>query len=135
MRTFVDTNVLVYALGGQDPRKQARALEVLEGLRRDGQGVISTQVLQGLANTALRKLGLPALLVREALLALDWLDVKPVQRAFVHDALEIVGTVGLSFWDALIVATAEASRCRRLLTEDMSAGQRIRGLTIVNPFA
>ncbi len=131
----MDTNVLVYAIDGRDRRKQARALEILEELRRDGQGVVSTQVLQELANTALRKLALPAMVVREALLALDWLDVRPVQKAFVHDALEMVATLGLSFWDALIVATAEASRCGRLLTEDLNAGQRIRGLTIVNPFA
>ena len=42
---------------------------------------------------------------------------------------------GLSYYDAVIVASALEARCDRLLTEDLQAGRRINGLTIVNPFA
>ena len=38
-------------------------------------------------------------------------------------------------YDAAIVASALEARCDRLLTEDLQAGGRINGLTIVNPFA
>ena len=41
----------------------------------------------------------------------------------------------LSFWDSLIISTAEAARCETLLTEDMNDGQIIEGVRIVNPFA
>jgi predicted nucleic acid-binding protein len=50
------------------------------------------------------------------------------------DALEIGAAAGLSYWDAAIVAAARALGCRELLSEDMSHGQEINGVTIVNPF-
>jgi predicted nucleic acid-binding protein len=40
----------------------------------------------------------------------------------------------ISFWDALIVASAKAASCRFLLTEDLQADQDFGGLTVVNPF-
>lgn len=40
----------------------------------------------------------------------------------------------LSFWDALLVASALAANCSVFLSEDMNGGQKIEGLTIVNPF-
>ncbi len=41
----------------------------------------------------------------------------------------------LSFWDALIVRAALQARCAVLYTEDLSHGQRIDGVRIVNPYA
>lgn len=41
----------------------------------------------------------------------------------------------LSFWDALLVASALAAHCSVFLSEDMNGGQKIEGLTIVDPFA
>ena len=40
----------------------------------------------------------------------------------------------ISFWDSMIVAAAERSRCRWLLSEDFQAGRRFGDLTVVNPF-
>lgn len=45
-RSFFDTNVLVYTDDHDAPEKQQRALELLARARRDGTGVVSTQVLQ-----------------------------------------------------------------------------------------
>jgi len=42
--SFIDTNVLVYAEAGDDPIRQARALQLLRELKRSGEGVISTQL-------------------------------------------------------------------------------------------
>jgi predicted nucleic acid-binding protein len=39
----------------------------------------------------------------------------------------------LSFWDALIVVSAESANCETLWTEDMNEGQIIRGVCIENP--
>jgi predicted nucleic acid-binding protein len=41
----------------------------------------------------------------------------------------------IGFWDALILAVAVRSGARRVLSEDLNAGQKIAGLTIHNPFA
>jgi predicted nucleic acid-binding protein len=40
----------------------------------------------------------------------------------------------ISFWDALVMEAALAGGCDRLWTEDLQHGQRVRDLTIVNPF-
>jgi predicted nucleic acid-binding protein len=39
----------------------------------------------------------------------------------------------ISFWDALIVASAEEVEADELLSEDLSAGQSIVGIRVVNP--
>ena len=41
----------------------------------------------------------------------------------------------LSWWDALIVAAAQASECPILLTEDLQHGQEFEGVRVVDPFA
>ena len=41
---------------------------------------------------------------------------------------------GISFYDALIVASAIEAGCNILYSEDMQHGRRIGGLAIVNPF-
>jgi hypothetical protein len=37
-------------------------------------------------------------------------------------------------WDALIVMAAESAKCSEIWFEDLSDGQIIRGVKIVNPF-
>ena len=40
----------------------------------------------------------------------------------------------LSFWDSAIVAAALALGCDRVYTEDLTHGQMVDGLAIVDPF-
>ena len=49
-------------------------------------------------------------------------------------ALEIKAICNLSYCDAAIVAAARALGCRELLSEDMSHGREVEGVTITNPF-
>ena len=49
-------------------------------------------------------------------------------------ALELHARHQFRFYDALIVAAALAAGCTRLYSEDLQHGQRIEGLTIVDPF-
>jgi len=49
-------------------------------------------------------------------------------------ALEIKAMYRLSYWDAAIVAAARALGCRELLSEDMTHGREVEGVTIINPF-
>lgn len=53
---FVDTSILVYARDKSDPRKQARAADMLRVLWRSRRGRLSTQVLQEYYVTVTRKL-------------------------------------------------------------------------------
>ena len=45
----------------------------------------------------------------------------------------LMSTRSLSWWDALIVAACLEAGVERLYSEDLSAGERMEGLEIVNP--
>lgn len=133
-RIFIDTNVLLYAddLDAGDKRETAQSL--LYQAYVDGNGVLSTQVLQEFFVASTRKLGVPAEIARRKVELLSRLDVVTIQPSLILDAIDLHRLHALSFWDALIVRAAAASGCRRLLTEDMQSGQVIAGVKIENPF-
>ncbi len=64
-RSFIDTNILVYAHDASDSRKQQLALDLVVDLRARQEGVLATQVLQDYFVTATRKLGLEAHFARQ----------------------------------------------------------------------
>ena len=133
-RVFVDTNVLVYLYDSGEPDKRARAREIL--LDDDLDLVISTQVLNEFYVVVTRKID-PALTPADASAAVETLaelEVAPITRNLVLDAVRTRIEHQLSHWDALIVETASRAGTDRLLTEDLATGSTIRGVTIVNPF-
>ena len=54
--------------------------------------------------------------------------------ASVRRALAIKGQYGIQFYDALMLAAAEAGGCGEILTEDLNDGQLYCGIKAVNPF-
>lgn len=134
MRSFFDTNVLIYADASDHPAKQAQAIELIARHRRAGTGVLSTQVLQEFVNVALRKLRLPPGLIRERLAFYGRFDVVPASPALIQAALDLHVLHGHSYYDALIVQAASDSGCRCLFSEDLQDGFRFQGLRVSNPF-
>jgi len=131
-RPFLDTNVLVYAIG-EDPKRTPRA----EALLADG-GVLSVQVLNELAVVARRKLKMPWPEIVEAIAAIRVLCPEPLPLTVeTHEAaLRIASEHGLHFYDALIVAAALESECQLVYSEDLQDGQVIdKRLRVENPFA
>jgi predicted nucleic acid-binding protein len=63
------------------------------------------------------------------------LEVVPTDERLVSDGLRLSVDSNISHWDALIVVAASRAGCDTLLTEDLSHGQVIEGVRIVNPFA
>jgi predicted nucleic acid-binding protein len=55
--------------------------------------------------------------------------------ADVGAAFRIEDEARISFWDALIIASAAKAGAVRLLSEDLKAGQVIAGVRIENPFS
>jgi len=130
-RAFLDTNVLVYALGQQDDRTPAADALLAGG------GVVSVQVLNELASVARRKLRMPWPEVVAALADIRILCPDPVATTVAtHDAaLTLAVRLGFNFYDALIVAAALEANCSILYSEDLQDGQVIeKRLTIRNPF-
>ncbi len=134
-RTFLDTNVVVYAIDQNEAAKQQAAIEAIQGLP-PGAGVLSTQVLQEFYVNATRKLVHP-LTHEEGARAVGRLarfEVVPHDAALVHAAVDLRARVGISLWDALIVRAASTAGCERILTEDLNDRQLIDGVRIENPF-
>lgn len=133
-RTFLDTNVLVYAFDGAEPARQARAREVLAA---DDEWVLSAQILGEFYTVTTRKLSVPltAVIALEALVQFGRLMVVPIDRALVLEAAELSDASRIAYWDALVIRAAVAGGCDRLLTEDLNHGQVIAGVTVQNPFA
>lgn len=134
-RTFVDTSVLIYAHDADAGMRHQRAAEVLFQLWNDQSGVVSPQVLQEFYVNVTRKISRPVTkrAARSVVSAYSaWcVDTTPCDIA---TAFRIEDEHRIGFWDALIVASALKSGARRILSEDLNAGQKIAGLTIENPF-
>lgn len=130
-KAFVDTNIIIYALGPNS------AKAVLAAPLFAHHPNISTQVLSETANVALKKLALPLLETGKLIEMLEaTCRVEIVTPATIQRALYIVGHYGFSWFDSLIVASALDAGCDTLYTEDLQHGQIIEGkLTITNPFA
>ena len=135
MRSFIDTNVLVYADSADAPDKQACATGLIAQHLRSSDGVISTQVLNEFVNAALRKLALPLEIVRARVRLYSRFETVNASSSAILDALDLHALHPISFWDALILQAARQSGCVQLLTEDMQTGAVIGGVRIVNPFA
>jgi predicted nucleic acid-binding protein len=133
-RTFIDTNVLVYADDASAGAKRERALAVLAELVGASQAVVSTQVLQEYFVVATRKLGVPPEVARRKVEVLSRLDVVIVRPELVIAAIDLHRLHSISFWDALIVRAAAAASCARVLSEDLQHDQVLDGVRITNPF-
>jgi predicted nucleic acid-binding protein len=134
-RSFIDTNLLVYADSPDEPHKQSIATQLLTALRLRGLSVVSTQVLQEFANVGLNKLKLRHATVRERLRFYRCFEVVQVTPEIIDAAVDLHQTRSVSFYDALIVASALVSGCSVLYSEDMNGNESIKGLKVVNPFA
>lgn len=134
-RSFIDTNILIYAEATDEPVKQRAALACLKPLFETATGVLSTQVLQEYCNIAIKKLKLPARHVREQLDLFEQFEVVQVTPAIIRAGLDLQQTRSLSFFDAVIVATAQTAGCTVLLSEDFNTGEVMDGLRIVNPLS
>jgi predicted nucleic acid-binding protein len=134
-RSFIDTNVLVYAEASDEPHKQRQALALLKSLYDANLGVLSTQVLQEYCNVALKKLKLPAQHVRAQLDLYEQFEVVQVTPQIIRAGLDLHQTRSVAFFDAIVLASAHAAGCNVIWTEDMNAGEMVNGVGISNPFA
>jgi predicted nucleic acid-binding protein len=129
-RPFFDTTILIYAVSEGDPRTAA-AEELLSA-----GGYISVQVLNEFAAVAHRKLKMPWAEIADALTAFRTLcePVTPLTVEVHENALELAAQYQYNIYDALILSAALDAGCNLLYSEDMQHGQKIRSLTIRNPF-
>jgi predicted nucleic acid-binding protein len=127
---FVDTNILIYAIGLQPapPEKKVIAREILA--RSDI--ALSVQVLQEFyvqATHARRSDALSHDLAVRLIEKWQRFRVQDNTVAVLQSALRLKQRFQTSYWDAAILAAAKAARCQQLLSEDLNHGQDVFILT------
>lgn len=135
MKVALDTNVLAYAEGINDPVRRGLALDLLRRLPPEAP-VVPVQVLGELFNVLVRKAGRSR---AEAALALSgWRDafaLADTSAKVMASAVDLAADHQLGIWDAVVVSAAARAGCRLLLSEDLQEGLSWGGVTVTNPFA
>lgn len=136
MKSFADSNLLVYAFDPREPGKQRIAQGIVAERGPVGGLTISTQVIQEFFAALTGKLrSLVAEDVAQA--AVETLFTYPVvvnDPPLIRAAIHRRQRDRLSFWDSLVIESALSARCDELLTEDLQHGRRFDSLTVHNPF-
>lgn len=129
-RAFIDSNIVLYALGTEIPKQQA-AWRVLFQFP-----LISVQVLNECSNVLIKKRKIDKSLVRSTLQdILKFVSVEAMGMPIVETAWILLDRYRFSYFDSLILASALTANCQILYSEDLQHGQVIDGrLTIINPF-
>jgi predicted nucleic acid-binding protein len=134
-KIFIDTNIFVYILDRYDKNKQKIARKTLENIVENDIAVISTQILQEFYNICTTKLHIIPLKVKGYVHNYsENLEVVQNSSEIIERGIDISIISQISFWDALIIASAEYSKCSEIITEDLNDGQIINGIRIRNPF-
>ncbi|MHB8216927.1 MAG: PIN domain-containing protein [Candidatus Sulfotelmatobacter sp.] len=135
-KTFVDTNILIYAHDVDAKAKHEVAKGVLRELWGQRTGVLSMQVLQEFYVNVTQKIASP-LPKDVARLVVNTYSIWCTETtpAEIAAAFRIEDESQIGFWDALIVASAAKAGTVRILSEDLNAEQMIAGIRVENPFA
>lgn len=135
-KSFLDTNILIYAYDRDAGQKREQAAELISALWKQRSGILSTQVLQEFYVNVTRKIPTPLSPAKARDIVRKYLTWPIIENngASVLTASEIQERFLLSFWDALILAAAREGGAQELISEDFNHGQIILGLTIRNPF-
>ncbi len=129
-KVFVDSNVLIYAHDSDAGAKQQRAAERFKQLWGNGQGRLSTQVLQEFYVNTTQKIKKPLArsLAREIIRNYGLWVQSAITASTLVRASEIGEAWRISFWDGMLLAAAEQDGARELLSEDLRHGQVIAGI-------
>jgi predicted nucleic acid-binding protein len=135
-RTFVDSNILIYAHDLDAGEKRAIAARRLSELWNSRSGVVSPQVPQEFYVNVTRKIAKPlARKVARAIVENYAVWCVETAASDIARAIRIEDESKIAFWDALICAFASKAGATRLLSEDLHPGQIIAGVRVENPFA
>ena len=133
---FLDTNVLLYAHDMSAGEKQRQAAAIVTAMWQTGNGCLSIQVLQELYVNMTQKVArrLDKEMALQIIKSLACWRIHVPDAADIFKAIDIQIAHQISFWDAMIIRSAQAMHCQTLWTEDLQAGQVIAGVRTVNPF-
>lgn len=132
-KSFLDTNILIYQLDNRDPIKQKRCREIVRTVVSNHEAVISTQILQEFYVACTMKLNIKPILIKGIMHGFENMEVVTIGIDLINNAIDASIQYQITFWDSLVVVSAESAKCQHLLTEDLNEGQIIRNVRIRNP--
>ena len=133
---FIDTNILIYAHDRSAGEKHLRARELVRELWRSGEGCLSIQVLQEFYVNVTQKVTKPLTPETAAQIIADlsaWQVYRPGTED-VLDAIRLQDRYQVSFWDAMIIASAFQLGCQTIWSEDLNPGKDYDQVKVVSPF-
>jgi predicted nucleic acid-binding protein len=133
---FVDTNVFLYSLDMRDTAKQMQAQKWINACWQRSLGRISTQVLNEFYNNAITKFSryMTKDVARETVRNLRLWQPPHLDTYTIDGAWQLQDRFMLSYWDALVVSSAQQQGCRFLLSEDLQDRQQFDSVLKINPF-
>jgi predicted nucleic acid-binding protein len=134
-RFTLDTNLLVYAIDSAAGARHDVAGQIIQHAVRLDCWLTLQAVSEFYAVVTRKGIVQPP---DAAAQAADWLDLFPCAAASetaVRTALADAAAGRASYWDALLLATADEAGCRVILTEDLADGADLGGVRIRNPFS
>lgn len=135
-RVIVDTNILVYAYDADAGEKRVKAAAIIDTLWDQSTGVLPTQVLAEFFITITRRVKRPLSLDDARQIIEDYRagwTILTTTPDTVLLAIDGVKNNQLSFWDAMVWASAVINGVPAIYSEDMQHGQTLRGVRIENP--
>jgi len=133
-KAFLDSNVLVYAHDITAGEKRERAAVLVRDLWGSRQGCLSVQVLQEFYTVTTRKQVLTRAAAEELVERYtNWVVHAPAAPD-VMSAIRLHQNSLISFWDAMILTSAQRLGCDVVWSEDLGADQVFTGVRVRNPF-
>lgn len=135
MRLALDSNVLIYAEGGNDAHRQRIAHDIIGSLQ-PSQILVPLQSAAETFRWLVKKGGIER--ARASSRTSWWLEkfeTQDTNREVFSGAADLTVVHGLQFFDAIILAAASVAGVDVLLSEDLHDGFAWRGVTVANPFA
>lgn len=131
-KSFVDSNILIYAHTKQDEKKRKIAHEILYSDLIIG----NTQVINESVNVFIKRFKIPLIEVQQIIDQIFlYLPVKIIDSLTIQTGMKICSKYYYSYYDSLIIASALQNECSLLYSEDLHHNQKIeKTLTIINPF-
>jgi len=134
-KVFFDSNILVYTIDSNFPDKQVVSSKIIKDSIKNNTGFISTQCLQEFYNVSTKKLNCSKEYAKTFVEGFsNSFEIQQINTQLILSAIDISIKYQFSFWDSLIISSAISCDCSILYSEDLSNGQVIEGIKIVNPF-
>jgi predicted nucleic acid-binding protein len=133
---FVDSTTILYTQDLRFPAKRERSTKWLKSLLSSQTMAVSLQVLNEVYAVASRKPGFAHWwravrpFIQDSLL---W-TTPPLGADALDEAWGLEDRYGISFWDSMVLVSANRAGCEYFLSEDLNDGQLYGVVRAINPF-